>query len=330
MKKKLFRRLIGFIIFQIVFAMITFPILVFYGPFEIVKKSVVGMLVHSTTKGYIAEFFLSDDRIYTLMNENKPIDIDELDIAQDLDKVIVEKENSTNVDVHIIDGGIFKGKMIVVDNPQRVKVGYTSKLTKVGETTSKIAKRYNAVAAINAGGFLGYNFGSSGGTPMGFVISGGKVVYNIEDENKPVGTVAFNNKGQLIVGNYSLNQLKKLNVKEGVSFDPPLIVNGEPTIEKGDGGRGIAPRTAIGQKKDGTVLLMVIDGRSLKSIGATLRDVQEIFLKYGAYNAVNLDGGSSSTLYYKGKIINNPSDALGERSIPTVFYVESSSIFVEK
>lgn len=110
---------------------------------------------------------------------------------------------------------------------------------------------------------------------------------------------------------------------EAVSFDKTMIVNGKKTIKSGDGGGGIAPRTAIGQRKDGSILLLIIDGRQASSIGATYREVQDIMYEYGAYNAANLDGGSSSTMYYDGEVINNPCDALGERSIPTIFYVES-------
>ena len=157
---------------------------------------------------------------------------------------------------------------------------------------------------------------------MGFIIHDGKVVYNqIKNENVKQDTVAFADKGMLIVGKHSISQLKKYGVKEGVSFGPPLIVNGKPTITKGDGGWGIAPRTAIGQRENGEVLLLVIDGRSLKSLGATLKDVQDILLYYGAVNAANLDGGSSTTMYFNGKVINNPSDKLGERTVPTVFMV---------
>jgi exopolysaccharide biosynthesis protein len=125
----------------------------------------------------------------------------------------------------------------------------------------------------------------------------------------------------LIVGSHSISQLKKLGVKEAVSFGPPLVVNGKPTISRGDGGWGIAPRAAIGQREDGAVLFLVIDGRSLGSLGATLRDIQDIFIQYKAVNAVNLDGGSSATMYFNGKVINRPSDALGERAVPTVFMV---------
>lgn len=134
--------------------------------------------------------------------------------------------------------------------------------------------------------------------------------------------MAITDKGQLLVGSYSLNEMREKGVTEAISFEPALVVNGKGTIKSGDGGWGIAPRTAIGQTDDGSILFLVIDGRQTKSLGASLKDVQSIMLKYGAVNAINLDGGSSSTMYYEGEIINNPCDPLGERSIPSIVYVE--------
>jgi exopolysaccharide biosynthesis protein len=113
-----------------------------------------------------------------------------------------------------------------------------------------------------------------------------------------------------------------MKIRDAISFGPALIINGKPLIKKGDGGWGIAPRTAIGQRKDGTILLLVIDGRQKSSIGATLKDVQNVLLEYGAYNAANLDGGSSTTMYYNGNLINSPSDILGERAIPSAFIIK--------
>ncbi len=135
--------------------------------------------------------------------------------------------------------------------------------------------------------------------------------------------VGLTDDGNLIAGNYSKGELISMDVKEGISFGPALIVNGERMITSGDGGWGVGPRTAIGQKKDGTVLFLVIDGRQPSySIGATLRDVQNILYEEGAYIAANLDGGSSSTLYMNGNVVNKPADLLGERMIPTAFIVK--------
>mgnify|MGYP001567210762 FL=1 len=117
--------------------------------------------------------------------------------------------------------------------------------------------------------------------------------------------------------------MKKVGVTEALSFGPALIVNGRKSITKGNGNWGIAGRTAIAQRRDGSIILLVIDGRQIGSIGVTLREVQDIlYSEYGAYNASNLDGGSSSTMFYDDEVINSPSDPLGERSIPSIIYVE--------
>ena len=114
-----------------------------------------------------------------------------------------------------------------------------------------------------------------------------------------------------------------MGVTEGLTFGPPLIMNGKKVIRSGDGGWGISPRSAIGQKKDGTMMFLVIDGRQPGySIGATLVDVQNIMYEKGAYIAANLDGGSRTTLYYNGNVVNKPADLLGERMIPTAFIVK--------
>jgi exopolysaccharide biosynthesis protein len=153
-------------------------------------------------------------------------------------------------------------------------------------------------------------------------MSKGVIIFNdLTDYNKKVDITAITKKGQLLVGPHSLNDLKKLVVTDAVCFGPELVVNGKGTIQSGDGGWGIAPRTAIGQRMDGSIILLAIDGRTSKSFGASLKDIQNIMLEYGAYNASNLDGGSSTTMYYNGNIINNPCDPLGERSVPSAFIV---------
>jgi exopolysaccharide biosynthesis protein len=153
-------------------------------------------------------------------------------------------------------------------------------------------------------------------------MSNGVTKFNdITNPDKKIDITAITKKGQLIVGPHSLNDLQKLGATEAISFGPELVINGKGTIKSGDGGWGIAPRTAIGQRSDGAIILLAIDGRTTKSIGASLKDVQNIMLQYGAVNASNLDGGSSTTMYYNGEIINNPCDPLGERAVPSAFIV---------
>ena len=112
-------------------------------------------------------------------------------------------------------------------------------------------------------------------------------------------------------------------VYNGVDFGPFLIVNGKSAKVSGNGGWGVHPRTVIGQRKDGIVVLLVIDGRSASSRGIDLNTAIDIMKRYDVYNAANLDGGSSTTLVVKGKIINNPTSTTssGQRYLPVALVV---------
>lgn len=271
---------------------------------------------------FLATLFLPEQKIKNIMDKTNSIIFGNSN--PNLLKFVNHHDSTINL--YEIKSKYFVGKVLLIKDPTRVKVGVSKLLPKEGQTVSQIAEENNAIAAINAGGFLGLENGSwsaTGGVPEGIIIHDGKVFYSdfVNDKIRR-DIVGFTAEGKLIVGKLNLDEIKNLDIKEAVSFGPPLIVNGQPMIKNGDGGWGIAPRTAIGQKADGTVIMLTIDGRALESVGATLRDVQDIMLKYGAYNAANLDGGSSTTMFYKGRVINNPSNPLGERTVPTVFLVK--------
>lgn len=104
-------------------------------------------------------------------------------------------------------------------------------------------------------------------------------------------------------------------------FGPILIVNGEPVEALGDGS-GLNPRTAIGQRADGAMLLLTIDGRQSNSIGASLADVRDVMLDFGAVNAANLDGGSSTSMIYNGEMINQNASLIGLRKMCTAILVK--------
>ena len=232
-----------------------------------------------------------------------------------------------SIESYKIDNPKFKGYYLEIKDPKRVKIGFTSKLMIEGETISQIAEKNNAIAAINGGGFTdvsadGVKWAGNGGTPVGTIMTGGKVIYTDLKDDEKTDLFAITKKGQLIVGKLSLNDLSEIDAEEALSFGPSLIINGKMTDMKGDGGWGIAPRTAIGQKKDGTIIMLVIDGRGIESLGATMKEVQEVMFKLGAVNAINLDGGKSTTMYYDGDIINTPPNSMGERTIPTAVIVK--------
>jgi len=112
-----------------------------------------------------------------------------------------------------------------------------------------------------------------------------------------------------------------MGIRDALCYGPTLIVNGEK-VEMSGYGSGVNPRTAIGQRRDGAILLLVINGRQLSSLGATYSDLATILWDFGAVNAANLDGGTSTAMYYKGKIVNQ---ILRLRKLPTAIVVMQST-----
>lgn len=323
-KKLSWKLLISFLAFEIIFTGITAPLLVFYGPFENVKTTIVGAAMTTLSHQYIAKIFLSEEKINAILNKDSVEEVEQ--VKQD--DIKLPKKHDSSIERYDISGKKFKGHILVINDPTRVKVGYTKKMKREGQLTSQIAKDNDAIAAVNGGGFTDTSsdgkWTGTGGTPTGLIMSQGEVVFSdLANNNEKREMMALTKEGRLLVGKYSVNELMELKTTEAISFGPPLVINGQPTIKNGDGGWGIAPRTAIGQRKDGAILLLVIDGRQpLYSVGASLKEVQDVLIQYGAYNATNLDGGSSTTMYYEGEIVNRPSDSLGERSVASVVYVK--------
>ena len=315
--------LLSFFIFEFLFTACTFPFMLLYGPFKNAKSTYVGAAMTSMSHQYLATMFLSDAKIAEILGQNSTETTDE---TTNTDQIKIPKIKDETIELNEIDNEKYKGYYLVIKDPTRVKVGSTSKLKVEGETTSQIAENNEAVAAINGGGFTDQSSNAlwtgNGGFPIGLIMSGGEIKYNDLGENGEADLLAITKEGVMLVGKYSVEKLQELGVQEALSFGPSLVINGKMTSMSGDGGWGIAPRTVIGQSKDGAIILLVIDGRGTSSLGATLKEAQEVIYKLGAVNAMNLDGGKSTTMYYDGDIINTPSNSMGERSIPTAIIVK--------
>jgi len=234
---------------------------------------------------------------------------------------LIKVAEKSNVDISSISGSKFKGYIVTVRNPKRIKLAISKELGEKGTYINDLIKQEKGIAGINASGYVDVAGKGNGGVPTGIVIKDGEVVYS-EKGFENYSLIGFNKNGVLILGNYNINQIKELNIQDAVSFSPFLIVNNKPVKIYGDGGWGINPRTAIGQKEDGSIVLLTIDGRQLQSIGATIKEIQDIMIAEECVNAANLDGGSSSVMYYEGKLINNPSSKAGERALPSAWIVK--------
>lgn len=232
-----------------------------------------------------------------------------------------EMEKPPLVEIEEVSGKGYHGYVMTVHDPTKIRLGVPAKRGK-GEKVSSMVKRYGAIAGVNGGGFADPNWKGNGFKPIGIVISQGKLYYNGLGKNATTQVVGIDRDGKMIAGNYSLKELDRMGVQEAVTFQPRIIVNGKGLIKNAAEGWGIAPRTAMGQREDGAILFVVIDGRQpTYSVGANLYDVQQIMLKHGAVIAANLDGGSSTVLVKDNEIVNKPSSEYGERYLPTAFLV---------
>lgn len=314
--KKILVLVTQFLLVNILLFALTSPWLVLHGPFPNLRNTVVGA-VSTSMHSYWLGYFMSEEEVNKLVTDAQTTS------TATGEEVISQFQNSHSEDIKLttVSSARFAGYLMEIKDPTRVKVGVAGTLGQKGQTTSEIAKQNGAIAAVNGGGFDDPNGTGNGREPFGVVINNGFFI-NGGNFTAPVPLIGLNYKGVLVSGMYTSKQISAMQITEGISFYPTLILNGKKQITSGDGGWGIGPRTAIGQKADGTILLLVIDGRQPQhSLGATMVDVQNILYDNGAVTAANLDGGSSTTMYFQGKVINKPCDLLGERSIPTAILV---------
>ena len=217
-----------------------------------------------------------------------------------------------------VSGEGYNGYMLIVLDPTRVVLGFSPEdIGRRGYTVAEFAEKFGAVAAINGGGFVDPDGMGNGSIPERLVVRDG-VMY-CGDRGIGSGFIGIDDRGVLHVGFDSSSQVTEKHIKEGCGYGPILVVNGEMT--EGLDNSGLNPRTAIGQRRDGAILMLVIEGRRATSLGASYRDLAEQMLAFGAVNAGNLDGGSSTLMWYKGDYITNKAAVIGIRPIPTSFLV---------
>lgn len=313
-----------------------------YGPWSGFRDWLITTAMSSMRHQYLATWFYDDKTIQECLNKNKVVEVsgvtdentieivdydkkEEVVYANEYERQILEKdENNNDYKIIKIDGGNdYEGYMAVIYDPSRIEVATSSYIGRNGEYLTDISKKNNALVAINGGGFIDENNKGSGATPIGITMSKGKLLSN---SGGTFGLIGFNNENKLLLGKITSTQAKQRGIRDCVSFGPYLILNGEKSQIYGNGGWGKAPRTAIGQRADGIVLFLVLDGNRTLGKGATIKDMIEIFERYGAINASNLDGGTSTSMTVKGKTVNNPtnlSGGSGTRPIPSAFILKA-------
>ena len=315
----------------------SFLLFLFYGPISVFRDYIITSSMTTMSHRYIAETLYSDKTINRVLNKNKVVELKEdtnpklINInkkskanifSNKYEKEILNNHNGIYKTIKV-KGSTYNGYLIAIYDPSKIELAVSKNLGKNGEDVLSISKRKKAIITINGGGYYDPNWKSNGGVPHGTIIKNSKVISDYNASDVGGGFIGFSKNSKLILSKVSKNKALKL-YKDAMEFGPFLVINRKKVKIKGNGGWGIAPRTAIGQRKDGIVLFLVIDGRTPISIGANMNDLVEIMYNYGAYNAANLDGGSSSALVINNKIKNKPVGAgkKGLRKIATFWIVK--------
>ncbi len=321
--------------------------LVFNGPSESARDVLTMSLLEASATKWVPGLFMGQEMVEQIRADvGTPLPDDFSDASQ----VIINtssaasndewKDHPDGIRIETVYGSTFTAHVMIIRNPSQVYLATSSRkfsLDNLGTRINDQIQTEGAIAAINAGAFNddGTTGSYIGSLPIGMVISEGEILW--DDGQNYEGFVGFNQDNVLVVAN-SMDQkrAKELNIRDGCCFGPVLLMNGVVNQIEYSSNSGYNPRTGIGQRADGAVIFVCIDGRQASSLGGTYSDLINIMVEYGAVHACNLDGGSSSVMYYRdtyglygeaGKItMVNSHSMLQEkpRRMPTFFMVKPS------
>ncbi len=276
---------------------------------------------------YFARTFYSQEKIEEVLGANyiksstENINLDDIVIGGNGEKTEFESVYEEQIytkdegnDVYKIirlEEDNFVGFLTAIYDPADVELAIPQNLGQKGERVIDLVSNNDGLVGINGGGFEDLDGYGDGSTPYGSIIYEGELIYSYPGGSGEL--IGFTEDHKLYLTDESPEEAIANGMYEAVEFGPNLIVNGKVTEIEGNGGWGVAPRTIIAQRKDGIVLFLIIDGRQPGySDGATMNEVIEVLIRYGAYNAANLDGGGSTTMAVGNKLYNKPSAGVSQ------------------
>ncbi|MDR1604506.1 MAG: phosphodiester glycosidase family protein [Gracilibacteraceae bacterium] len=291
------------------------PFILFYGPFPAIKALAVGAILTSRHP-QAAEMFLSAEQARAAVAAYGGGSVVVEPVLKERESVFLDQANGLRIES--VSGRSFRGRVLLVADPLSVRVVMPSP---PGQTLTGLTAEYGAAAGIGGGGYALAPDGSL--QADGLVIADGRILRDTVGE-AGAELIGLDAAGTMVLAHMTAAEALERGVRQAVSFTPFLIRDGQALIT-GDGGWGLAPRAGIGQRADGTVILVVLDGRQPGwSMGATLRDLMNVFVEYGAVQAANLDGGSSAEMVYGAQVVNRLWNVLGERRLPTAWLVAAA------
>lgn len=312
----------------IVVALLGIMFVIFKGPSTTARNLFTMSVRETSAMKFLANIYLSDEEIAEIEKgtevtyeetDTSLVDLNNEAQSGSTDAWGLTDEDGDGLILQEVKGAGYQGYMLVVLDPSRVIMGCDpDSFGSQGYSVQAMADKFGAVAGINAGGFYDPNGTGDGSIPDTLVVYKGQIYYS--ELGCGNGFVGFDSNYIMHTGTMTVDEIVAADIQYGVCFGPALVVNGTP-VDSDALPSGVNPRTAIGQRSDGAVLMLVIDGRQASSLGAKYSDLAEIMYKYGAVTACNLDGGSSSMLYLNGKYVNNSSSVIGIRDLPTTFLV---------
>jgi exopolysaccharide biosynthesis protein len=267
----------------------------------------------------------------TLEDDNTTVQEDEVqeeaymieypDKSEEERQILERMSNNNDYKIIEITGSKYHGYITVIYDSSRLHVTATSQLGKSGEYLVDMKDAKTALFAVNGGGFADANFDGDGGTPVGITISNGKYLTD-SSYTGTYGVIGIDKNNKLKLGKYSVSETESMGIRDCVTFGPFLILDGKKQDTSKASAQSRAARTAIAQREDGIIFFLVLDGDRTKGEGATYAEEIEILQKYGAVNAANLDGGTSTCMTVNGTLVNDPTSMSGEhrtREISTAF-----------
>ena len=310
---------------------------ILYGPIDNFRTWLITTAMMTMNHQHYCKWFYNDEVINEVLannyvgrseedtNPNLVTFDEEVVYENEYEKAVLKRDKDALYKIIEFEVNGCDAYLAVIYDASKIKVGVSKRIGVSGQYIYDMTREQNAVLAINGGGFYDPNYNSNGANPLGVTIADGKIITDIQYDSMNGGIIGFDLENRLVLlRDASAKEAIAYGMRDAVTMGPFLIVNGKMADIKGNGGWGYGARSAIGQRKDGIVLMLVVDSNEFRTKGASIRDLAEIMQKYGAINAANLDGGTSSAMVVNNKIINDPINSALEhktRGIPTIFKV---------
>lgn len=290
--------------------------MIFNGPSPAAQEILTMSLIEASATKWVPALFIGEERVAEIQQS---VDVKPSSDVTDITKVVIQKgsaltattdewkDHPDGIRIERVPGDTYNAHVMIIRDPSTVYMGTSSEKFSANIPGKRITEMMqanpDAVAAINAGAFFDDGTASAtvGSYPLGLVMAGGNCVWSSGKQPGLEGFAGFNEDNVLVVSTKNLTkaQAEEQKIRDGCCFGPALIINDEVNMEAYNNNSGWNPRTAIGQRADGAVIFVCIDGRQVGSMGGTYADIINIMVEYGAVNACNMDGGSSSVMMYR-------------------------------